>query len=1067
MEEFLQQISTNFQMSLPGTWVDWLLFCLWICILFFLIHRFSQTVRLTETNPLDWLFYGFLAIICSSLFRIDLFPFHVQIFPSAVQTGSEFFLILFQAIPWVAAAVFEKRMLSITLALIGSMLFSGFFVHNIFFVPLILSIALAFNFFLSRKNGALTKFQNHPLILLALAILCVFPLFYLERFMSSGLGVAYRLDLCLHDGWIYYFCRILELFLAGLVGELLVRKKESHEDQKGFSKGLSEKKKINLQFIGFLYIALVLLTVLWNITRVHALNEWKDELSDRIQVIDTSVTSVFTADAIRIDQLSKNTLLNGSNAEIREEIKSLFQPVQNLDEFYLFNTRGELVYAYPALSEEQLVTPDAEARAFQASLQENSVQAAFSKTKLADPVLSILYPVSAEDQTVQRVVLARVHLQNNPTFLPLATLIQSYRDEGVDVTFVNALFNARAQWTDDVLGESGNSRYASSQYAGIGLEGWGIEVGLERQAFLADFYHDFLPYLLATLLCTMTVSGYFFLKWMNLAKAVIALSARFSAERNEDDKAERIRSFPRIILEFLEILKHVFLKMDKRYQETQTFVDLWHSYDDRTAFQPLVKKALEAFTEDDSLFLEILIEKKQKDSALEKYLLSCEKDVEDFSYLDEQILAISREQDQLVIGNTARFHQVVRPIGKPFPQAMIITKFPIDEDRQGVLVHAFRSAHEFSKESIASFNKKAVPFYGQMASLLCLQQDLTEKKILSNLFDGLNFPLFIFMNQELFYGNKAACSFLKLDDAEGHTSIEKRVHENEIYNIMLRNNLRDRTVLTKEMPSGEKYEIELVNTVDPEAGQISVMLMKDITREKKREELTHDFVSMLSHDLRSPITVMQGYSKMLPMVGELNPTQQDYLEKIKNGLDTIMTLVEGILTEDRIEKGVVLSAGEVDLPVMIQSVVAQLESLANQKRVKISLTDVTPDVVIQGDAVLLKQAIYNVLHNAIKFSELDGSVVVKLTDTEEHVLLGVHDSGPGISALDTPFIFEKYYHPKTGDATLEKTGGSGLYIAKFIIDAHRGTITVESELGKGAVFKIQLPKRLAIKKDGR
>ena len=83
------------------------------------------------------------------------------------------------------------------------------------------------------------------------------------------------------------------------------------------------------------------------------------------------------------------------------------------------------------------------------------------------------------------------------------------------------------------------------------------------------------------------------------------------------------------------------------------------------------------------------------------------------------------------------------------------------------------------------------------------------------------------------------------------------------------------------------------------------------------------------------------------------------------------------------------------------------------------------------------------------------------------MLLEVHDSGPGISALDTPFIFEKYYHPKTGDATLEKTGGSGLYIAKFIIGAHRGTITVESELGKGAVFKIQLPKGLAIKKDGR
>jgi len=366
--------------------------------------------------------------------------------------------------------------------------------------------------------------------------------------------------------------------------------------------------------------------------------------------------------------------------------------------------------------------------------------------------------------------------------------------------------------------------------------------------------------------------------------------------------------------------------------------------------------------------------------------------------------------------------------------------------------------HEFSKDSITAFNQKAEAFYNQMAAIIHLQQWLMEKKILSTLFDDLNFPLFIFLNKELLFGNKAACTFLKMDNEEEHTSIEKRVHENEIYNIMLRNASQEKAVVTKEMPSGEKYEIDILNSTDQETGQISVLLLKDITREKKREEITHDFVNLLSHDLRSPITVIQGYSKMLPMVGELNATQQDYLEKIKNGLETITALVEGILTEERIENGIVISSNEIALPNMIQNILSQLESLANQKRVKIALAEITPGVIIQGDAVLLKQALYNIIHNAIRFSELDGSVEIKLIENEKDVALEIRDSGPGIAALDIPFIFEKYYHPKAGESSSEKTGGTGLYIAKFIISAHRGNIAVESELGKGAIFKVSLPK---------
>ncbi len=1058
MDVFLQQISSSFFLNLPGSWVNWLLFCLWILVLFIFIHSFSKKVKFVETNPMDWFFYIFLSLVCSSLFKIDLLPFHIQIFPSGSQAGGELFLIFFEAVPWIIAAIFEKRLLSIVLAMLGSMVFSGFYEHSVFFIPLMISLAVLFNYLLSEVNPLLQRFKQHPLIILGLTIVCAFPLFYIEQFASFDTALPQRLDLCLHDGWISYLSRILELMVGGIFAEALVQKKEKTEKKKTAVEKIPEEKKIIFHLAGLFYLLLIGVTVFWNVTRVEALKDWKDEIAKRISITDTAILSTFTSNAIRINQLPSDVLLSGETNAIRDEIKPLYQPVQNIDQFYLFNTQGDLLFSYPAIHEDEFKISDQEFRSFQAAVQKNEIQAAFASPDSDEVFIDILYPIAGSDKQVQAAIIARTDMANNPTFLPLSTMLQSYQADGLDIAFVNTLLNSRVDWKSSSSTENEFASPATSVYAASSLEGWGIEMSLGKGAFLEDFANAQFPYILTASLGTLLISSFYFVKWVNLEKAILSLSTRFSSDGSENIKPRTAVFFPGIVLDFLEILKGIFKRLDKRQQETQTLLELWQSYGNQGVFHSVAKKALAAFTEEDTLFLEVLVRKDKEDQISERYLLSLEKDIEDFSYLDEQIINVLEGQDQLVIGNTSRFHQLIRTIGKPFPQALIITKFPIDEEHLGIFIHAYRSVHEFSKEAIDAANKKTKPFFEQIRDLVHLQQWLMEKKILTSLFEELNYPLFIFIDQKLWYGNKAASTFLKMDTSEGKSSVEKRVYENEIFNIMQRNSSQEKAVVTKEMPTGEKYEIEILNSKDAEIGQISVLLLKDQTREKKHEELTHDFVTMLSHDLRSPITILEGYSKMLPMVGELNPTQQEYLEKIKGGLDIITTLVEGILTEDRIEKGSIISATKISLTAMIKDIVMQLESLANQKRVKVSLAEMDPNLIVQGDAVLLKQAFYNIIHNAIKFSDLDGSVGIRLNENENEASLEVQNSGPGIASLDIPFIFEKYYHPKVGKTDSEKMGGMGLYIAKFIIDAHRGYISVESELGKGATFKIVLPK---------
>ncbi len=1060
MDIFLQQISDSFFLNLPQSWVDWLLLCLWITVLSFFIHRFSKEIKLVETNPMDWLFYIFLSLICSSLFRIDLLPFHIQVFPSSMQVGNELFLIFFQAVPWIAAAVFEKRFLSIVLALLGSMVFSGFYEHTVFFILLMVSLAVFFNYLLSELNPLFLRFKSHPLVMLGLTIVCAFPLFYLEKYAGFESDLPLRLDLCFYGGWISYLSRILELLVGGLTAEILMQRKERSDKRKLSAERVPEEKKIVFHLVGLFYLLLVGMTVFWNISRAGALNEWKETITKRINLLDTTILSSFTSNAIRIDQLSSDVLLSGETLTIRDEIKPLFQPVQNIDQFYLFDSQGELLFSYPQIQEEELQISDQEIRSFQTAVQGNEIQAAFSSFDTNMIFMDVLYPINGKDAQVQAAVIARTNMVNNPTLLPLAALVQSYQEEGLEITFVNALLNARVDWQSTIVL---NDESAASVYAASGLEGWGIEMNIGKKAFLDEFASSQFPYLLTAFLSTLLISGFYYIKWVNLEKAILSLSTRFSSDGSENGKPQSAVFFPKVVLDFLDILKGIFKRLDKRQQNTQTLLELWQSYGNLELFHTTAKKALSAFEEEDTLFLEVMIRKNQDEQVSERFVLSTEKGFEDFSYLDEQIINVLEDQEQLVIGNTSRFHQLIRAIGKPFPQALVITKFSIDEDHTGIFIHAFRSIHEFSKENIAAINKNTASFFEQVSDLVKLQQWLTEKKILASLFEELNYPLFIFIDQKLWYGNKTASAFLKMDSGEGHTSVEKRVYENEIFNIMQRNSSREKAIVTKEMPTGEKYEIEILNSDDPGIGRVSVLLLKDQTREKKQEELTHDFITMLSHDLRSPITILEGYSKMIPMVGKLNPTQQDYLEKIRGGLDTITSLVEGILTEDRIEKGSIINTTEIPLAGMIRDIVTQLDSLANQKRVKVSLVEMNPDLAVQGDAVLLKQAFYNIVHNAIKFSELDGEVEINLNESEKDITLEVQNSGPGIASLDIPFIFEKYYHPKAGEQGNGKMGGIGLYIAKFIVNAHKGNISVESELGKGATFYITLPKSIKLK----
>jgi signal transduction histidine kinase len=238
-----------------------------------------------------------------------------------------------------------------------------------------------------------------------------------------------------------------------------------------------------------------------------------------------------------------------------------------------------------------------------------------------------------------------------------------------------------------------------------------------------------------------------------------------------------------------------------------------------------------------------------------------------------------------------------------------------------------------------------------------------------------------------------------------------------------------------------------------------VCILRDITHFKELEQLKSDFVATVSHDLRSPLTLMRGYATMLQMVGDLNEQQKGYVRKIVSGVENMSRLVSNLLDLGRIEAGIGLQIEKVAVKDIVEEVLNSLQLQATQKDIRLvhEIVGKNQRYEVDADRALLQQAMYNLVENAIKYTPVSGQVKVKLEFKTNSMLMEVQDTGIGIAPLDLPHLFEKFYRSGRREAYQQRGTGLGLAIVKSIAERHGGRVWVDSQLGKGSVFSLEMP----------
>ena len=240
-----------------------------------------------------------------------------------------------------------------------------------------------------------------------------------------------------------------------------------------------------------------------------------------------------------------------------------------------------------------------------------------------------------------------------------------------------------------------------------------------------------------------------------------------------------------------------------------------------------------------------------------------------------------------------------------------------------------------------------------------------------------------------------------------------------------------------------------------------VAVLHDITRLKELDDLKSEFVSTVSHDLRGPLTFMRGYITMLPIVGEINEKQQDYIDRILSGVQQMSGLVEDLLDLGRIEAGVDLMRDQIDADKLLESVAREQATQAAMHGLKFQVK-VQPDLPsIGGDLSLIRRAVVNLVGNAIKYAPDSGTVTLgaELDEHEQEIIFSVRDRGPGIPKKDQIRLFEKFYQIKGQEQNGKRRRGSGLGLAivKSIVERHGGRVWVNSQVGRGSTFYFSLP----------
>ena len=1087
--EFIDTLlSGTFYLPAPSA-LGWLVWFLFLGLTVYSIYRW-RAFQPSMTGRFWGIFFVlFLSILLTNLFLGVRLPSGSALPPPGLP--AELLppaLMIFSALPWMLAAGPLGPLGAAILGGLAGLLRGAWDTHTIFTV---FDLALLAAFFAANMRQRYRTFTyrlfRQPLFG-ALLLVPLHVLFYIVGIFLTVPGqTAVRLDYALSNAGVAALSFGGEVLLAGLVMQVLVTAFPSAWGRAApLQPSPSERSLENRFLFGTgTFISLLLLTLLigdWVVAGRAA----RDMLRQRLaSVAGTAAQSVpfflETGQNLAVQLASDPRLLNASDPELSAILAQRMQSSPYFDQFVVVDIASEsMLGCYPSASCGTFsLYPEEDAGL---SLAANGVLIqiyTIPPAKRGEGAARISFMVGIVDGLgqIQRVLIGRTDLSTNPLTQPLINGLKSMNESDGAGMLIDDLGNILYHPNPGLINTSYNGPHDPAQpftnhtapdgtreyvyYQPVEGRSWAVALTIPawQAQELALLIATPLSLMILLLALVALVSLRIGLRAITGSLQNLAVEANRIAQGQLDHplQMEGVDEVGQLRRAFEQMRASLQARLDELNRLLVVSQGVASSLEMQDAVKPVLEAALASGASAVRVVLSPSILPKTSIELPSRFSLGPAGDK--YAHLDEQILHQVQGQDRLVLSNVTRTRTLDLDPGLPQPASLLAVALRHENRYYGVMWAAYDQPRTFT-DSDARF---VTTLAGQAAlaaanAHLFLNVEASRRQLEAILNSTPDPVLVIDPQNRLLLANPAAAHVVGVDIAKnGGQAIATLIQQKPLLDLLLAAP-SDRQSAEIIFGGGRTY-LATASSVMAEGFPVGrVCILRDVTHFKELDSMKSEFVATVSHDLRSPLTLMRGYATMLEMVGELNDQQQGYVRKIVSGVENMSRLVNNLLDLGRIEIGVGLQVESVAIRDIIERVVGALQLQASQKNIVLSV-DLARDLpaTVEADQALLHQGIYNLVENAIKYTPNGGHVMVRVRVARAGLVFEVQDNGIGISPSDLPRLFEKFYRGKQRDARAQHGTGLGLAIVRSIAERHGGKVWVESEVGRGSIFFLTIP----------
>ena len=990
-------------------------------------------------------------------------------------------MMLFSAVPWTLAGGLLGPFAAAGVGMLSGLLRGIWDTHSLFSVLDLGLMAVMFSVAnRQRYRTPLFRFLRQPLAS-ALSLIIVHALFFVLSSIftvASASTITERLDYALSNVGVVSLAFGGEMLIAGLVAQIVASAFAPYWGELGALQPSPAEKSIETRFISGTgtVISLLLVTLLlgdWIVAGAAARNLLRDRLESTARSAAQSVPFFLeTGQNLASRLASEPQLTQTADSDLPAYLSERMQSIPYFNQLVVFDaSSASLVAGYPTELPAQLTQQE---EAGLLLVQQGVPNQVYAIPPLAPGEAARVSFFAAIPGTT-RVLVARTDFKANPYMRALVENLNGMQElNGVGLLVDDQgiiLYHPQAeQIMTQYAGQRSDQPAFFDETASVGTRQlvyyqpvpghpWAVVLMIpaqETQQLAIDIAFPIslmiillgLVALISLRVSLRTVTG----SLQNLAAETkyIAMGKfdRPLAVEGVDELADLRSAF-----------EQMRVSLQGRLDELNRLLTASQGVASSLSMGDALRPVLEAVVASGASSARIILMRDMIPSPVEmpvRFAHGPEKDT--YMHLDQQVLSLAEQQERVVMAVISRTRLTLDP-GLPHPESLIAIALRHENKYYGVLWAAYNKQHIFTESDLRFISTLASQAALAVANIRLFLTVEVSRRQLEAILNSTPDPVLVTdASDRLILANPAAVYVFGVVIRSGERSDLERTIQIKALNDLLTASSTERRSAEIRMPDGKTY-LAMASPMTAEGKTVGrVCILRDVSQLKEIDTLKSDFVSTVSHDLRSPLTLMRGYATMLEMAGSLNDQQKNYVKMIVQGVDNMAKLVNNLLDLGRIDFGVGLQVESIPVLDIIERVTGALQMQAKQKNISLGV-EIPKDLphAIEADQALLHQALYNLVENALKYTPEGGVVTVQLQTPESALIFAVKDSGIGIPASDLPRLFEKFYRGTNREALAKRGTGLGLAIVKSIAERHGGKVWVESELGKGSTFHLQVP----------